>query len=145
MVAYLLSCRASPETADHIGRTPFHLAVCCDNPATTKLVLEKRPGVIRVTDKNQRGALFYAVLNAHEHARHEVVETLLYAKAEANFVDMYGKTALHYVVEEPASDGRRQLVRLLCGYKADPNLPDKAHGRTAIEVASSDEFRQDLA
>ena len=71
MVAYLLSCRASPETADHIGRTPFHLAVCCDNPATTKLVLEKRPGVIRVTDKNQRGPLFYAVLNAHEHARHE--------------------------------------------------------------------------
>jgi hypothetical protein len=84
-------------------------------------------------------------LNAHEHARHEVVETLLYAKAEVNFVDQYGKTALHYVVEEPASDGRRQMVRLLCGYRADPNIKDNAHGRTAFEVAASDDIRQDLA
>ena len=126
----------SHSVCDLRGLTPLHLAAERDHLALAILLLDRGATVHERSDGG-RTALHLAARSASS----SVVEMLLErGKADPNAATAKGRTALHYAASK-AEDGdeeRREVLRVLRDWGADPTLEDKV-GETARDVAQKRE------
>ncbi|KAK6716582.1 hypothetical protein SNK04_007534 [Fusarium graminearum] len=127
----------SPSIHDSRGLTPLHLAAERDHLAIAMLLLDSGASASSRT-KDGRTPLHLA----SRYGSSAIVEYLLDdAHADPNAKTIDGRTPLHYAASA-AADGdeeKRESVRLLRDYKADPTVKD-AKGRTARDVAQKRDY-----
>ncbi|RGP69982.1 hypothetical protein FSPOR_4272 [Fusarium sporotrichioides] len=129
--------QTSPSTRDTYGLTPLHLAAERDHLAIAMLLRDSGASA-SVRTKDGRTPLHLA----SRYGSSAIVEFLLDgAHADPNAKTTDGRTPLHYAASS-AADGdeeKREVVRLLRDYKADPTAKD-AKGRTARDVAQKRDY-----
>ncbi|KAH6994590.1 hypothetical protein EDB82DRAFT_502129 [Fusarium venenatum] len=127
----------SPTTRDSHGLTPLHLAAERDHLAIAMLLRDSGASASSRT-KDGRTPLHLA----SRYGSSAIVEFLLDdANADPNAKTVDGRTPLHYAASA-AADGdeeKREVVRLLRDYKADPTVKD-GKGRTARDVAQKRDY-----
>ncbi|KAF6259447.1 hypothetical protein COO60DRAFT_1460173 [Scenedesmus sp. NREL 46B-D3] len=109
----LLDAGASVNATDLHGKTTLHWAAT-EGQQEAAAVLLAGGADVHALDND----LWTPLQWAHEHAG--VVQLLLGAGAEADAVDKFGKTCLHWAVQ----DGKTDVVRLLLAAGAAPNKAD---------------------
>ncbi|KAF4339461.1 hypothetical protein FBEOM_6582 [Fusarium beomiforme] len=128
---------ASPSTRDQNGFTPLHLAAERDHLAIAMLLLDNG------ANPNSRANGGRTPLHlAARYASAALVEFLVDdGKADPNARTTDGRTPLHYVasVAEDGDDEKREIIRILRDWKADPTIKDNK-GRTARDVAQKRDF-----
>ncbi|KAF9775665.1 hypothetical protein IL306_006216 [Fusarium sp. DS 682] len=128
---------ASPSTRDQNGFTPLHLAAECDHLAIAMLLLDNG------ANPNARANGGRTPLHlAARYASAALVEFLVDdGKADPNARTTDGRTPLHYAasVAEDGDDEKREIIRILRDWKADPTIKDNK-GRTARDVAQRRDF-----
>jgi len=95
------------------------------------MLARQDPALITMRDKDQRTALFYAVLNTNPQAQ-EITRRLLAEQADPNTHDANGMTALHYAAEA----GNFDVVACLLRHRADPAIEDRDSGKTPVMFAA---------
>lgn len=119
---------------DNGNQTPLHEACCCEKIEKTAIVclLLERGADIKALDGQQRTPLHTAA----RFGANECAEILLEAGAQVDALDMGGRSPLHKAcwhwrdsksIEQ--CDNYQKTVALLVSKKANPNLPDKFHGK----------------
>ncbi|KLP09246.1 uncharacterized protein LW94_14547 [Fusarium fujikuroi] len=128
---------ASPSTRDQNGFTPLHLAAERDHLAIAMLLLGSS------ANPNARANGGRTPLHlAARYASAALVELLVDdAHADPNARTTDGRTPLHYAasVAEDGDDEKREVIRVLRDWKADPTIKDNK-GRTARDVAQKRDF-----
>ncbi|QGI86200.1 hypothetical protein CEK25_012929 [Fusarium fujikuroi] len=128
---------ASPSTRDQNGFTPLHLAAERDHLAIAMLLLDSS------ANPNARANGGRTPLHlAARYASAALVELLVDdAHADPNARTTDGRTPLHYAasVAEDGDDEKREVIRVLRDWKADPTIKDNK-GRTARDVAQKRDF-----
>ncbi|SCO89215.1 uncharacterized protein FRV6_13343 [Fusarium oxysporum] len=128
---------ASPSTRDQNGFTPLHLAAERDHLAIAMLLLDSS------ANPNARANGGRTPLHlAARYASAALVELLVDdAHADPNARTTDGRTPLHYAasVAEDGDDEKREVIRVLRDWKADPTIKDNK-GRTARDVAQRRDF-----
>jgi hypothetical protein len=128
---------ASPSTRDQNGFTPLHLAAERDHLAIAMLLLDSSAN----TNARANGGRTPLHLAAR-YSSAAFVELLVddgHADPNARTTD--GRTPLHYAasVAEDGDDEKREVIRVLRDWKADPTIKDNK-GRTARDVAQRRDF-----
>ncbi|KAF5566287.1 hypothetical protein FNAPI_1204, partial [Fusarium napiforme] len=126
-----------PSTRDQNGFTPLHLAAERDHLAIAMLLLDSS------ANPNARANGGRTPLHlAARYASAALVELLVDdAHADPNARTTDGRTPLHYAasVAEDGDDEKREVIRVLRDWKADPTIKDNK-GRTARDVAQRRDF-----
>jgi hypothetical protein len=128
---------ASPSTRDQQGLTPLHLAAERDHLAIAMLLLDHK-ALINARANGGRTPLHLAA----RYGSAALVEYLVDdGRADVNARTVDGRTPLHYAagVAEDGDDERREVVRVLRDWKADPTVEDNK-GRTPRDVAQKKDF-----
>lgn len=109
----LLESGANVDAVDGFGRTPLHFAV--DYPEVVRVLIEYKAQV-NIRDVFEETPLFYALGNQ------TVVSLLLEAKAKVNVRNTFGKSPLDYCTMWGRTLRYREVIELLLGAGAQPNL-----------------------
>lgn len=128
---------ASPSTRDQQGLTPLHLAAERDHLAIAMLLLDHK-APINARANGGRTPLHLAA----RYGSAALVEYLVDdGRADVNARTVDGRTPLHYAagVAEDGDEERREVVRVLRDWKADPTVEDNK-GRTPRDVAQKKDF-----
>ncbi|KAH6952959.1 hypothetical protein DER45DRAFT_364308 [Fusarium avenaceum] len=128
---------ASPSTRDQQGLTPLHLAAERDHLAISMLLLDHK-APINARANGGRTPLHLAA----RYGSAALVEYLVDdGRADVNARTADGRTPLHYAagVAEDGDEERREVVRVLRDWKADPTVEDNK-GRTPRDVAQKKDF-----
>uniref|UniRef100_A0A0K8RHC6 Putative ankyrin n=1 Tax=Ixodes ricinus TaxID=34613 RepID=A0A0K8RHC6_IXORI len=124
----LLQKGNDPNQQDSYGYTPLHYSCRQGQARVTELLL--RHGA--QTDLQTKGGA--TALHRASHQGHlECVKLLLGKGADCTIVDSDGKTALH----KAAENGHEEVCRVLIKKSAGLLTVQDAHGRTALDCASS--------
>ncbi|KAF4996373.1 hypothetical protein FGRMN_4533 [Fusarium graminum] len=128
---------APPSTRDHQGLTPLHLAAERDHLAIAMLLLDLG-APINARANSGRTPLHLAA----RYSSAALVEYLVddgHADVNARTTD--GRTPLHYAASaaEDGDDERREVIRVLRDWKADPTIQDNK-GKTPRDVAQKRDF-----
>ncbi|KAH7242159.1 hypothetical protein BKA59DRAFT_480117 [Fusarium tricinctum] len=128
---------ASPSTRDQQGLTPLHLAAERDHLAIAMLLLDHKAPV-NARANGGRTPLHLAA----RYGSAALVEYLVDdGRADVNARTTDGRTPLHYAasVAEDGDEERREVVRVLRDWKADPTVEDNK-GRTPRDLAQKKDF-----
>lgn len=125
-----VNCHAS----DGRRSTPLHLAAGYNRTSIVQLLL-KQGADVHAKDKGGLVPLH----NACSYGHYEVAELLLKYGASINVTDLWQFTPL----QEAASKGRSDVCSLLLAHGANPSIAN-CHGKTAFNLAPSEEFRKKL-
>jgi hypothetical protein len=128
---------ASPSTRDQQGLTPLHLAAERDHLAIAMLLLD-RNALINARANGGRTPLHLAACYGSAALVEYFVDD---GRADVNARTADGRTPLHYAagVAEDGDDERREVVRVLRDWKADPTVEDNK-GRTPRDAAQKKDF-----
>ncbi len=122
VVAYLLTNKATVNTADNEGVTPLHDAAKIGNVDTVKVLLANGAAV-NVADRKKRTPLHEAAASGSA----QVVNLLLGAKADLTAVDDAGATPLLVAVKAAAVD----VIKMMIDNGAKTDIVD-AEGKTPL-------------
>ncbi|KAM0347694.1 hypothetical protein ACHAPU_004709 [Fusarium lateritium] len=128
---------ASPSTRDQQGLTPLHLAAERDHLAIAMLLLDLG-APINARANSGRTPLHLAA----RYSSAALVEYLVDdGRADVNARTTDGRTPLHYAASaaEDGDDERREVIRVLRDWKADPTIEDRK-GKTPRDVAQKRDF-----
>lgn len=163
IVKLLLDHDADPKLADSSGRTPIHWAIEKNQPEIIKLLIKKDKSLIDLTDgegltvieqiiiKNRLDILnvlfelgveldVNVVLHhAAKYANSDIVKFLLDKKANVNYKDSQGETALHKAVRT----GDWSIIKLLIQKGADNDIANN-DGDKATDLVEDSKFRDKI-
>ncbi|KAF4964493.1 hypothetical protein FSARC_7595 [Fusarium sarcochroum] len=128
---------ASPSTRDQHGLTPLHLAAERDHLAIAMLLLDQDANC-NARANGGRTPLHLAT----RYGSAAIVEFLVDdGRADPNARTTDGRTPLHFAasVAEDGDDEKREVVRVLRDWKADPTIEDNK-GRTPRDIAQKKDY-----
>jgi len=133
----LLKNKADINARDVSGRTAFHYACAGVSPRIITLLLGTKPELVNDPDHNGRTGLFYAIYNSSQK-QVDIIRTILEHKADINYQDESGRTALHHASES----GRSRAIPILVQKGADIGIREHVTNKTALDLAANDRVRE---
>ena len=130
MVQYLLQVRACMDLPNSDGRTPLLVATMHGHLAVVECLIEATADINKPVDG--RAAFANPLLSAAECNHSRIVSTLLRARADVDWCNAEGKTALWCAV----ANGSLQSVRCLIKARASTNHADR-NGNAPLWVAAA--------
>ncbi len=136
IVDLLLAHGADLNARDHIGRTPLFLAVAGRRPDIARTLRENGADATALTDRGS-SLLLVALRRENRHTALWALDNGVDINAVRK--DSERATALMVAAEK----GDQEMVELLLGRGADPNLTNK-DDKTALDLARGDEVKAQL-
>ncbi|CAB4015640.1 ankyrin repeat [Paramuricea clavata] len=138
----LIKNKASVNDTDNRGKSVLHYAIERGNTVAAMKLLEAGANV-EGKDKEGRTVLHLAAQHGTD-GREDLLDQLLKNNATLNDLDLGGKTALHYALENALETGNPTFAFKLCEAGAKAPLVKDSLGMTLLHYAVQDNKLDDL-